>query len=251
MRPGVVLEERGEGPAILFLHGTPTTWDVLRPIANACRGRKTLLAALPGYGPAPAWPGPTTAVAVAEAIERAVLDTGVNRVSVVGFSGGAYHALHLAVRGVLHVERVVVLGAIADPSTEERAGLSATARALRAGQTLAGVPTSRFLSPAFAAAHPDACARVEAWAAATSPANLAIELDALAEAPPLLSRLGRFERPVLARTGALDLATPPSHARALAEHCPRGVVQIVEGRGHALLEEDRDETVRAVVEALG
>src|SRR5260221_555065 len=99
----VIIEAAGAGEPVLFLHGLPTPWDVLRPIAAACSEKRTLLAALPGYGPAPAWSGPTTAARVAEAIERAVLDAGATRLAIVGFSGGAYHALHLAMRGVLQV----------------------------------------------------------------------------------------------------------------------------------------------------
>ncbi len=244
------IESRGEGSPTLLLHGTPTSWDVLRPIADALPHARTLLVALPGYGRSPAWPGATTSVAIAEAIERAALDAGARRLRVVGFSAGSYHALHLATRGVLEVERVVALAAIAQLSDEDRDGFRAVAQALRAGQSLAGVPTARFLSPAFAAAHPDACARVEAWAQATTPDNLARELDAMAEAPSLLPDLARYRGAITLRTGSLDLATPPARAQAVAAAVPAARLAIVEGSGHALLEEDRDATIQAVVEAL-
>ena len=247
--PAVELEQSGQGPVVLFLHGTPTTWDVLRPVAEAYGGRR-LLAALPGYGRSPGWPAPTTATAIAETIEKAVLDVGVRRLSVVGFSGGAYHALHLAVRGVLVVDNVVALGALADLSAVERAGLRATAQALRSGANLAGVATARFLAPRFAQAHPAACARVEAWLEATTRHNLALELEALSEAPPLLAQLSTFHRRVLARTGALDGASPPSHAQAIARACVHGVANIVDGCSHALLEEDLPGTLRAALSAL-
>jgi 3-oxoadipate enol-lactonase len=251
MLPLVALDATGEGPSVLFLHGTPTTWDVLRPLADALPAKRRLLAALPGYGAAPPWPGATTAVATAETIERSLASAGIDRVSVVGFSGGGYHALHLAVRGVVKVDRVVALGAFGELSAEERVGTTGLATAVRAGSNVAGIPTQRFLSPAFAAAHPDACARVEAWLRATTPANLATELDALAAAPSLLAKLAGFEGTVLARTGSLDAASPPVHAEAVARACSRGTLQIVDGCGHALLEEDRDATVSAVVAALG
>jgi pimeloyl-ACP methyl ester carboxylesterase len=249
MAAAVELEQSGRGPAVLFLHGTPTTWDVLRPIAEAYAGRR-LLAAMPGYGKNPGWPGPTTTTAMVESIERAVLGAGVRELSIVGFSGGAYHALHLAVRGVLRVDRIVALGALGDLAADERAGLRATAQALRSGQDLAGVATARFLAPAFARGNPGACARVETWLEATPRDNLAAELEALSEAPLLLERLSTFQGLVLARTGALDGASPPSHARAIAQACPRGVVQIVDGCGHALLEEDLSGTLRAALSVL-
>jgi pimeloyl-ACP methyl ester carboxylesterase len=244
---GVAIEASGAGPAVLLLHGTPTDWDLLRPIAQRTQGRRTLLAALPGYGNAPAWPSPPNAAGIVEAIEEALLDVGVRRLSIVGFSGGAHHALHLAVRGVVHVENVVALGCLADLSLEERSGMKGMAAALRRGASFAGVPTTRFLAPKFAASHPQACCRVEAWLSATSPSNLALELEAFADAPPLLDQLSRFEGRVLARTGALDLATPPAHAVSVAQACSRGVAQIVERCGHALLEEDFEPTIAATL----
>jgi 3-oxoadipate enol-lactonase len=254
IRPAsVLLEARGDGPPVLFLHGTPTPWDVLRPIADACTGHRTLLAALPGYGDAPPWSsesGAVTAVGIAEAIERAVVGVGASTLRVVGFSGGAYHAIHLAARGVLMVESLVLLGGIADITPDVSAAFKGFSAALRAGQSLAGVATARFLSPAFAASHPDACARVEGWLDATSRDNLALELDAVAAGPSLLETLRTFAGTVRARTGEFDLASPTANAAAIARVAPHGSLQVVPGCGHALLEEDRAGTIAAVVAAL-
>jgi len=247
---GVTIESRGAGDAVLFLHGTPTAWDVLRPVADAVVGRRTLLAALPGYGDAPARPSAFTVADIARAIEDAVRALGVSRLRVVGFSGGAYHALQLALRGVIAVDAVVVLGGFADLTAADRAGFVGLAAALRAGAPLAGVATSRFLSPTFAAAHPDARARVEAWIHATSPENLARELDAMVAAPSLLAGLAGWGGRVVARTGSLDLAAPPAKGQAIASAARRGVFQQVDGAGHALLEENRDATIAAVLAAL-
>jgi 3-oxoadipate enol-lactonase len=244
------IEVRGDGPAVLFLHGTPTTWDVMRPVADACVGKKTLLLAMPGYGASPPWTQAPSAIAIVEAIEATVLGAGVCRLKVVGFSGGAHHALRLASLGVLDVTTVVALGGIADLSADERSGMRAMAESLRHAAIPPGFATARFLSPGFAAAHPDATARVEAWVRATSAANLAWELEALAGAPELLPALASFPGRIFARTGTLDLAAPPAQAEAIARACPRGSLQMVSGCGHALLEENRAETIAAVVAAL-
>jgi 3-oxoadipate enol-lactonase len=250
MEPSVYLEGHGDGTPVLFIHGAPTPWDVLRPIAQACRGFCTVLAALPGYGAAPAWPGPVSASKIAEQIEQAMIGAGHRSLSIVGFSGGAYHALHVATRGVLDVSKVIAIGGFAELSLAERAGLRGFATALRTGTALAGIPTARFLSPRFAQAHPEACTRVEGYLTATMPENLAHELDAVAEGPSLLEGLRSFQGIVIARTGALDVAMPSAHAQNIAGACRRGVVQIVSECGHALLEEDRDATIAAVVESL-
>lgn len=246
----VEIEVTGEGPPVLFLHGTPTRWDVLRPIAGALPHNQALLAALPGYGAAAPWPGRMTEDDVVDAIERAVLALGLRRIRIVGFSGGAHHALRIASRRFIEVDVLVALGGLGDPSAEERAGFRGLVADLRAGKGMAGLATALFLSPAFAHTHPDACARVEAWMTSTQPENLARELDAVADAAPVLPTLAAFEGRIVARTGSLDRATSPAHAEAIARACPRGVVQIVPGCGHALLEEDREETLRAVIAAV-
>ena len=250
MGAGVRLEVNGRGSPVLLLHGTPTPWDVLRPIADALGAHQTLLAALPGYGSAPPWTGRVTEEEIVEAIERAVIGLGSRRIAVVGFSAGAHRALRIASRGVLEVETLVALGGLADQSPEERAGFRSVAADLRRGKSLAGVATALFLSPAFAQTHADACARVEAWMTSTGHLSLAGELEAFADAAPVIPALASFEGRVLARTGALDGAAPPAHAEAIAAACANGVAQIVPGCGHALLEEDREGTIRAVVSAL-
>jgi 3-oxoadipate enol-lactonase/4-carboxymuconolactone decarboxylase len=246
----VTLESRGAGPAVLFLHGTPTPWDVLRPVAEACRDRRTLLAALPGYGPSAPWTTAPSVDTIAEAIERAVLDAGGGDLSVVGFSGGAYHALHLAIRGKLRMGRVVALGGFAGLTTAEGEAFLGFAAMLRSGQPVTGIATQRFLSPAFAAARPAACQRVEEWMRAAPPESLAFELEALARAPSLLPALAQFPGRIVARTGELDVATPPDKARDIVSAARNAQLQIVPGCGHALLEEDAEATIRAVLAAI-
>ncbi len=250
MTPIVSLEVRGAGPAVLFLHGMPTPWDVLRPVADACAGCTTLLAALPGYGSSPPWKDAVSVDDMAGLIERTLLAAGHRAVKIVGFSGGAHLALRVATRSVVRVDALVALGGVGDFTDEERAGTRQLAALVRRGPLPSGVAGGRFLSRAFAAAHPEAAARVEAWGAATSGANLARELEAIAGGSPVLPSLAFFRGALLARTGSLDAATPVAHARAIAGACPQGVLQIVEGAGHALLEEDLAGTVRAVTTAL-
>jgi 3-oxoadipate enol-lactonase len=156
----------------------------------------------------------------------------------------------VAQRGVLKVERVVSLGGLAELPAEAKAGFRGFAAALRAGQSLDGVATQRFLSPAFATEHPDACARVEGWMHATTPENLARELDAMADAPSLLEGLASFEGTLVARVGELDVAVPPALSEAMVSKARNGTLQVVPGVGHALLEEDRQGTLVAVVDAL-
>jgi pimeloyl-ACP methyl ester carboxylesterase len=72
------------------------------------------------------------------------------------------------------------------------------------------------------------------------------ELEDLAVAEGLLERSRALDIPALVRVGELDLAAPPAHSKRLAAALPRARLQIVPGRGHALLLEDFEATRDAV-----
>ncbi len=246
----VRLESLGQGPHVLLLHGTPTSWDVLRPIAAASDRFTFHLAAMAGYGGTAPAAAPWSLDDQLAAIERALARDGVTELAVVGFSGGAYRALSLALRGNVKVRAVVTLAGLAALSAEEVAGFRGFAAALRQGADLSGVATARFLSPAFAKTHPAACAEVESWLHAADAQSLALELDAFAEARSLVADLARLDVPVTARVGGADVAAPLAHSKEIVGACKHGALQVVDGAGHALLLEDRDATVAAVLAAL-
>jgi 3-oxoadipate enol-lactonase len=232
---------------VALLHGTPTTVDALEPLARALEGRhRVLVVHLPGYGKSPPLDGRYDLARARAAVEDALLGLGAVDAALVGFSGGAYRALDLALGGRLRPARVVSLAGFAALDEAEQAGFRQFAAALRSGVDLHAIAPQRFLSPAFAASHPDACAAVTAWLDATAPELLAQELDAFAEAPSLLPRLGALRAPLLARVGQLDVAVPPAKSEALGRAVPGALVEVVPEFGHALLLEDAEGTVASV-----
>jgi pimeloyl-ACP methyl ester carboxylesterase len=81
---------------------------------------------------------------------------------------------------------------------------------------------------------------------ATSRENLVHELVMFSKASGVVPGLATFAGKVVARVGALDVAAPPAHSEAIARAAPNGVLQLVEGAGHALMEEDLEGTIEAV-----
>jgi pimeloyl-ACP methyl ester carboxylesterase len=237
----------GRGPAVVFLGGCPTPWDVLSPFAAALTTTHAAIEiALPGYGDSPPLAGRYAVEAAQEAIEASLLDAGVRECAVVGFSAGAYRALALALAGRVAVTRVFLLSAMAGFSAEESAGFHQLAAAVRAGQDLGAMVAPRFLSPAFAAAHPEALRAVEGWLDAAPAEVLAGELDAFADARDLVPSLSALRVPVVARVGSADAATPPPKSEAIVKACPSARLEIVEGAGHALMYEDVEGTLASL-----
>ena len=242
------VRELGAGPAVLLLHGTPTTPEHLEPLARALSSSyRVLLAHSPGYGETPAIE-PYALDVVHEALEAAVLRARAADVAIVGFSGGAHHAFALACRAQLRVRGVASLAGSANMG-DARQRLVQTAAALRANVDLSETVPGLFLSPA-AAAIADARAEVMTWIKATSWGTLANELEALANAPDLLPALEKLDLPILLRVGALDLAAPPNESQRVATACKRATLQVVPDVGHALLTEDFAGTLAATREAL-
>jgi len=240
------------GTPVVLLHGMPTQPEHTAPLARELSGSHcTLVVHLPGYGNSPPLPAPYSVDRCRELIEEALAAQGVHEATLVGFSGGAWHAIGLALRGKLRVQKLVLLAGLAGFDPEHQAAFRGFADALRSGQDLRPVAPQQFLAADFAAAHPDAVAGVTSWIDAIAPADLAAELDAAAEAPDQRPCLGELAMPVLCRAGELDAAVPTQASRAIAESVQKGTLQIVPGVAHALLYEDFEATAAAVREFVG
>jgi pimeloyl-ACP methyl ester carboxylesterase len=242
----------GTGDPVLFLHGCPTSPDVLAPIAQAvAQTHRAIQIALPGYGASAPLAAPFTVADIHAAIEATVAPLLQGRkLTLVGFSGGGYHALALAARGQLATGRVICLAGLMSQTPAGRDGFRQFAAALRQGVDLHGVAPDRFLSPAFKATHPEAARAVTAWLDATPPVNLASELDAFAAAPDLDDAVAALDVPIFARVGALDVAVGSAESERIVAAAKAGTLEVVPGAGHALVFEDLDGTTASVLRSL-
>jgi pimeloyl-ACP methyl ester carboxylesterase len=249
IEPDLHVFEAGCGEPVVLIHGLPSPPADLEALAHELPGRRVLVPHLPGYGATPPAPGSQGAEAVEAALLASLHLRGVVRPTLVGYSMGAYRALSLARR--IEARAVVCLAGFLDLSAEERAGMAGAADMLRAGVDIKSSLPARFLSAEHRALRPGDERLVEQWAEAAPPATLVEELHDLAAAPSLLARVAELTCPIYARTGELDVATPPAHARAIASAAQDGHLQIVPGVAHALLLEDRAGTVAALRRACG
>ena len=87
-------------PPVVLLHGfmgSPRTWDLVRPALD--REYEVLAPGLPGHFGGPALDGPISDELMADAVERAMDEAGVETADLVGNSLGGWVALQLAARG--------------------------------------------------------------------------------------------------------------------------------------------------------
>jgi pimeloyl-ACP methyl ester carboxylesterase len=235
--PSLHVDARGEGAAVLFLHGFAGSARNWGPQLRALRGRyRTLAYDARGHArsQAPGEPAAYDAAALVRDGLRVLADEGLPRAVWVGLSMGAAVALEAALRAPEAVRGLVLASLPAGRGAGGIAGhASELAEAIeRDGLDAAG---ARFVwGPGSGLSEADA-SLVRQGFLEHPPHGLVHTLRGfLAGWPPPRERsteLARLRMPVLAIAGSKD-APSVAASRELAAALPRGRLETVEGAGH-------------------
>jgi pimeloyl-ACP methyl ester carboxylesterase len=141
----IELEITGDGPGVLVLHGGLGGFDQGSWIAQALdlRAHRVVAVSRPGYL---GTPDVGSLDAEADLYVAALDALGIERIAVVGVSGGGVSTLHLARRHPQRVTRVVMLSAVSGPAAGP--GLSVGWFALRASVDVTKSLLAAALDPA-------------------------------------------------------------------------------------------------------
>lgn len=213
---------------------------------------RVLVPELPGYS-AKASSADLSYAATGRALVAMLAGRGADELhAIIGFSGGAYRAFHLALRDGVSVNVICGLGSLATLDEESREAFRQYAMILdRQPDVVTALEfrtlmAERMLSPAWRLAHPADVERVGDWLTLMTPEDLAAELRATAEMPDLRPELPKLRARVYLRVGELDVPTPVAFSRDIAALVPRATLDVVPGCGHALLIEDAAATIAAI-----
>lgn len=160
---------------------------------------------------------------------------GVDRCHLVGFSLGGLIAQAVALRAPQHVQRLVVIGAVAGRTAGERQRVRERLTTLRAngpGRTNA----ERWFTAAFLRDHPDRVAANLARQEQADPGGYLAAYEVLAT-NDLVDELRAIQAPTLAMTGEFDIGSPPRMSETIAASVPEGSAVILHGYKHAVLDE--------------
>lgn len=231
------VEEEGEGPAVVCVHGLGGSSNTWTPLMPAMARHRVIRVDLPGSGRSQGAEGPLSIEGYVDVLLHVCDRLQVERAHWVGHSMGTIVCQHVAALHPKRVASVALFGPIVEPPDAARAAMKARAEKARQGaagmqqiaQDLLGVAISadtRQRSPLAVAFVRESLMRQDGESYARS-------CEALAAARA--AAVDRIEAPVLLVTGDEDGVAPPQAVRAMADrlHAARRTRVVVLSRcGH-------------------
>ncbi|MEO7986644.1 MAG: alpha/beta fold hydrolase [Gemmatimonadales bacterium] len=251
----LALEVRGEGPAILFVHGYPLDRTIWADQIDALDGYRRIAPDLRGMGLSDA-PDLGYSIGIYADDLAALLDAiGVEEVIVCGLSMGGYVIFEFLRRWRGRVRAMVLMATRAEADTADgrRARDAAAALARESGAAaIADSMLARMLTAETINGSSGMAARVRTLMAATPVAGIAGALAAMRDRPDstgLLPTLG--DLPTLVIAGEEDQLVTADATRRMADAIPGARFVLVRGAGHLVSVEKGKEVVAVMREFLG
>ena len=232
----LAVEVRGDGPAVLFIHGYPLDRSIWTHQMAALEGWTRIAPDLRGLGQSEA-PDLGYSMETYASDLAGLLDLlGMDDVVLVGLSMGGYIAFEFLRRWKDRVRGLVLIDTRADSDTLEikkaRDATAATARE-QGAEAVAETLVPKLLGASTLGGIPATVERVREMMAATPVAGMVGALGAMRDRPdstPLLAELAGV--PTLVIVGEEDGVTPPALARAMADAIPGASLVVIRSAGH-------------------
>ncbi|MCE3274058.1 MAG: alpha/beta hydrolase, partial [Ramlibacter sp.] len=121
----LVVEDEGEGDAVVCLHGLGGTSNTWSPLMPALAGHRVIRPDLPGSGRSHGAGGPLSIEKMVEAVASICARLNVSRAHVLGHSMGTIVAQHLALAQPRLVRSLALFGPLIAPPDTARANIRA------------------------------------------------------------------------------------------------------------------------------
>jgi 3-oxoadipate enol-lactonase len=244
-------EKRGDGPPVLFAGSLGTTLEMWEPqLAALSRSYTTIAYDQLGHGRSPVPEGPYSIEQLGRAAIELMDSLGLERAAFVGLSIGGMVGQWLAAHAPERIDRLVLLCTAAHfPSPDPWRDRIRTVTEAGSVGVIAEAVVARWLTPEFAAAHPERAEGLRTMLAAQPVAGYAACCAALATLD-LRDDLARIVAPTLVIGGKQDLAIPTENQHFIAEHINNAQIEILDPGAHVVSIERAGEVNRLIREHL-
>jgi 3-oxoadipate enol-lactonase len=214
------IEGPAEAPVLLMSNSLGTSLEMWDPQARAlCDEFRVLRYDTRGHGRSSVPAGPYSIADLGGDMRRLLDHLDIAHAHVCGLSMGGITAMWLAIHHPERIDRLVLSNTAAwiGPASNWTERAAAVARG-GVGPIAAAV-VSRWLTPSYAADHPEQVASLQAMLATMPPAGYAANCLAVRDSD-LRADVASIRAPTLVISGSGDLPTPPVDGRFLAAHIP-------------------------------
>ena len=219
----VAVEEEGEGPAIVCVHGLGGSSNTWTPLMPALARHRVIRVDLPGSARSQRVEGELSIQCFIDALLQVCERLDIGRAHWLGHSMGTIVCQHIAAAHPKRVASVALFGPLIAPTDAARAAMTARAAKARGGAEAMQEITEALLGAAVSAdtreRQPLAVAFVRESLMRQAGESYARSCEALAAAPA--AAVETIEAPVLLVTGDEDGVAPPQAVRAMAERLHR------------------------------
>lgn len=250
----IAYHDRGSGFPLVFLHAFPLNRTMWVEQEQALSSRfRVITIDLRGHGEsdAPLWR--YTLDQAADDVIGLLDHLSIRQTVFVGLSMGGYILFALYRQYADRVRGLVLANTRAQADTlegkEGRFQMAQTAYK-NGPSAIADIMIPKLLSPATIQTKPDLVGRVRAMIEGNQISGIAGDLMAMAERPDSISLLNQITCPTQIIVGEVDLPTPPSDAKLMAERIPGARLTILPKAGHLSNLEQPDQfnkTIRTFV----
>jgi len=215
----IAVEEEGEGPAVVCVHGLGGSSNTWTPLMPALAQHRVIRVDLPGSGRSQWVEGMLSIDRYVEALLGICSRLGVTRAHWLGHSMGTIVVQHIAASHPTLVASVALFGPLIEPPEAARAAMNTRAAKAREGAAGMHEITQTLLNAAISADTrqrlPVAVAYVRESLMRQDGGAYARSCEALAGARA--AAVDRIEAPVLLVTGDEDGVAPPQAVQAMAD----------------------------------
>jgi 3-oxoadipate enol-lactonase len=250
----LAVEVRGEGPAVLLVHGYPLDRTLWQHQLGALTGFRRIAPDLRGLGLSDA---PDLGYSMATYADdlAALLDVlHADQVVICGLSMGGYVALEFARRYRSRLRGLVLMDTRADVDTPDQRKAREAAMQVareRGAAAIAEQMLPNLFAPGTKGTDPQAWERVRTMIEAAPVKGIVGALGAMRDRADSLATLPELAGlPTLVVVGEEDRVTPPAVARGIAEGIPGAMLSVIPGAGHLPPVEQPLATTRVLAEFL-